>query len=87
MTTESRPASGILAAEVTKRVRERGLVVWVDADAQFTELVDGLATGAFGFSYPVVPFRGSYLELMLALEPYNRTAGSFRSTCSFTSPA
>lgn len=67
----STPASTLLAAEVAKRVRERGLVVWIDAEGQFTDLVDGLATGAFAFSYPVVPFRGSYLELMLALEPYN----------------
>ena len=44
--------------------------MWVDADRQYTGLVDALRDGAFGFSYPVVAYRGSYLELMLALEPY-----------------
>ncbi|WP_437553169.1 BREX-6 system phosphatase PglZ [Sorangium sp. So ce367] len=63
-------ASRALAAEVSKKVRERGLVVWVDADQQYTPLVDALRGGAFGFSYPVVAYRGSYLELMLALDPH-----------------
>ncbi|AUX22407.1 alkaline phosphatase [Sorangium cellulosum] len=63
-------ASRALAVEITKKVRERGLVVWIDADRQYTALVDALRDGAFGFSYPVVPYRGSYLELMLALEPH-----------------
>ncbi|WP_437310917.1 BREX-6 system phosphatase PglZ [Sorangium sp. So ce388] len=63
-------ASRALAAEVNKKVRERGLVVWVDSDQQYTALVDALRAGAFGFSYPVVAYRGSYLELMLALDPH-----------------
>ncbi|WP_437737382.1 BREX-6 system phosphatase PglZ [Sorangium sp. So ce1335] len=63
-------ASRALAAEVNKKVRERGLVVWVDADQQYTPLVDALREGAFGFSYPVVAYRGSYLEMMLALDQH-----------------
>ena len=65
-----RQASQALAAEVTRKVREQGLVVWIDADRQYTGLVDALRAGELGFSYPVVAYRGSYLELMLALEPY-----------------
>jgi hypothetical protein len=63
-------ASAALAAEVRKKVRETGLVLWLDVGAQYGDLVDALAGGAFAFSYPVVSLRGSYLELMLALEPY-----------------
>lgn len=70
MTTPEPIASQALAAEVSKKVRERGLVVWLDADNHYGAFTDALATGALGFSYPVVAFRGSYLELMLALEPY-----------------
>src|SRR5262245_40623321 len=63
-------ASEALAAGVKKQLRERALVAWLDAEGHYGPFVDALATGAFVFSYPVVPYRGSYLELMLALEPY-----------------
>jgi hypothetical protein len=63
-------ASFALTAELKKKVRERGLVLWLDADGAFASHVDALAAGAHDFAYPVVPFRGSYLKLMLALEPY-----------------
>jgi hypothetical protein len=66
----SQLASRALAAEVKKKVRERCLVIWLDADGSYTEHVDALATGALDFPYPVIPLRGSCLELMLALEPY-----------------
>ena len=68
--SESRAASAALAAEVAKKVRERCLVVWLDADRKYAGFIDALARGEFGFSYPVVTFRDSYLELMMALEPY-----------------
>lgn len=61
-------ASHALAAEVRKKVRERGLVVWLDAERQYGELARSLDT--FDFKYPVLAFDGSYLELMLALERY-----------------
>jgi hypothetical protein len=66
----SQLASRSLAAEVKKKVRERGLVVWLDADGSYAQHVDALATGELDFSYPVVTLRGSYLELMLALERF-----------------
>jgi hypothetical protein len=71
MTTDvSHLASEVLATEVKKKVRERALVLWLDAENHYGPFVDTLATGAQGFSYPVVPYRGSFLELMLALESY-----------------
>jgi hypothetical protein len=63
-------ASQRLAREVTKKVRDTGLVLWLDADRSYSTFVDALAKKAFDFDFPVVAFRGSYLELMLALEPY-----------------
>ncbi|MDQ2642183.1 MAG: hypothetical protein M3020_00085 [Myxococcota bacterium] len=63
-------ASARLAQELAKKVRDRGLVLWLDADRQYDAFVDALGRHELDFEYPVVGFRGSYLELMLALEPY-----------------
>lgn len=62
--------SRTLADEVKRKVRESGLVVWLDAERQYVELADALAKGAHDFQYPMVALRGSYLEVMLALEAY-----------------
>lgn len=63
-------ASARLAKELTKKVRDRGLVLWVDAERQYEPLVDALGRKELCFEYPVIALRGSYLELMLALEPF-----------------
>lgn len=63
-------ASRTLAAELTKKVRERGLVLWVDAEGHYEGFVDALGQAPLEFPYPVVGYRRSYLELMLALERY-----------------
>ncbi len=63
-------ASATLAAEVKKKVRESGLVVWLDAERRYGSLVQALDRHDHDFPYPVVSYGGSYLELMLALEPY-----------------
>ena len=57
------------AHELTRRCATPDLVLWVDAD-RVTRVREALAQKAFDFEYPVIAFRGSYLELMLALEPY-----------------
>lgn len=60
-----------LLEEIGDSIRQHGVVVWLDKDGHYTELVDELAAQSEkerGFA--VVPFRGSYLETMLALEPY-----------------
>jgi len=61
----SSPASSTLRGELRTKVRERGLLVWLDAEGQYSPFVDSL-----DLPYPIVRLRGSYLELMLALEPY-----------------
>lgn len=68
--TTTHVVSRTLADEVQRKVRERGLVLWLDAERHYIELVDTLAKGAHDFRYPVVSLRGSYLEMMLALEGY-----------------
>jgi hypothetical protein len=65
----SLPASRLLSSELTNKVRERGIVVWLDSDNRYTDLADGLRQ-KFDFRYPVVSFKGSYLELMLALKQF-----------------
>jgi len=58
-----------LERQVAAQVR-KGLVVWLDKDGLYTEFVDRLAERrAQGqFSAPVLAHRGSFLELMVALE-------------------
>ncbi len=68
--SESHRASEALVHEVKRKVRESGLVVWLDAEGIYGSLADDLAAGRFGFTYPVVSYRSSYLELMLALRDY-----------------
>ncbi len=66
------PASERLEAELKRVVKERGLVVWLDADNNYSgfavRLVERAKNGDFPF--PVFHFDGSFLELMLQLEKY-----------------
>lgn len=66
------PVSAKLRKELQDELEQQGLLVWLDSDRNYTAFVDDLVAqheqGAF--PYPVVAFRGSYLELMLALEKH-----------------
>lgn len=61
-----------LKKQVESRLRERGLVVWLDKEGIYTDFVDELQRRhqKGQFFAPVVGFRGSYLDTMFALEPY-----------------
>ena len=61
-----------LEAEITEQLRQKGIVVWLDKDAHYTAYVDRLSErhSQGDFFAPVVAFRGSYLEMILALESY-----------------
>lgn len=61
-----------LEAEVTEQLRQKGIVVWLDKDAHYNAYVDNLIERhqQKDFFAPVVAFRGSYLEMILALENY-----------------
>jgi hypothetical protein len=60
--------SATLEAEVLREVRRRGTVVWLDKDGTFTGFVDALI--ARNPTEPILAFRGSFLELLLALDPH-----------------
>jgi hypothetical protein len=66
------PASALLEQELAHEVRRQGIVVWLDRDASFTTFTEGLAArhAAGAFPYPVVGFKGSFLELLFALEAH-----------------
>jgi len=69
------PVSATLETELRKRVQRHGVVVWLDLDEHYNGVVDALAAkrAADQLPYEVHAWRGSHLELMLALE--DLTAG------------
>jgi len=60
------PVSTVLDAEVRKWVRRHGVVFWLDIDGHYSDFVEQRDAGELPFE--VHTFRGSYLELMLAIE-------------------
>ena len=69
--TELGPVSAVLEAELRAKTRRHGIVVWLDPDAHYASFVDRLITqrSENRLPYPVQTYRGSFLELMLELEP------------------
>ena len=63
--------SKTLELEVQSEVRRQGIVVWLDKDRSYLRFVDGLIArqGEGAFPFPVVAYRGSFLELMFQIEP------------------
>lgn len=72
----SGPVSAALEADLRSWVRRQGVVVWLDVDRHYTEFVDRLISiqTAGELPYAVYAFRGSYLDLMTALD--NVAAGT-----------
>ena len=72
MTIPHRSIATTLEEELKHELRQHGIVVWLDKDAAYNSYVDRLVERyqQEQFPFPVIPFRGSYLEMMLALEPY-----------------
>jgi PglZ domain len=64
--------ASVLEAEVKRELRQRGIVVWLDKDGYYNTYIDELIErhSRGEFYAPVVAFRGSYLEMLFALEPY-----------------
>lgn len=64
------PVSEFLEADVRGAIRRNRIVFWLDVDDHYSSFVDRLmaARAAGALPYPVYAFRGSYLELMLALQ-------------------
>lgn len=66
MTTVLGPVSTALEADLRTCARRHGIVVWLDVDGHYSSFVDKL--NELTVPYKVRAFRGSHLELMLALE-------------------
>jgi len=66
------PVSTALWQEVSSEVRRQGLIIWLDKDASYSHFVDQLAEKSTSgeIPFPVVGFRGSFLELLFKLERY-----------------
>jgi hypothetical protein len=64
------PVSATLEKELRRRVQRHGVVAWLDLDGHYSDVVDALAAqrAAGHLPYEVKAWRGSHLELMLALE-------------------
>lgn len=64
------PVSATLEVELREKVRKDGVVFFVDPKGHYTGFVDDLITRSRAglWPYPVRAYRGSFLELMLALE-------------------
>ena len=69
--TELGPVSAVLEAELRAKTRRHGIVVWLDPDEQYGSFVKRLISrrAENRLPYAVQSFRGSFLELMLELEP------------------
>ncbi len=72
MSGVSGPVSTAIEQEVLGELRRQGIVVWLDKDQSFNRFVDNLAArqAKGDFQFPVVGFRGSFLDLLFQLEPY-----------------
>jgi len=66
VTTVLGPVSTALEADLRTWARRHGIVVWLDVDGHYSSFVDRLTE--LVVPYQVRAFRGSHLELMLALE-------------------
>jgi hypothetical protein len=66
------PITAVLEAELKRELRQRGIVIWLDKDGYYNSYVDELIAryNRGDFFAPVVGFRGSYLEMVFALETY-----------------
>ncbi len=65
------PVSEVLEGELRAAVRRHGILVWLDLDDHYSAFVDDLVRrrAQGDLPYAVCVWRGSFLELLLALEP------------------
>lgn len=63
------PIADAIEKDVTDEARRHGLVLWLDTDRLYGQVAERMA-GKQDAAIPVVCFRGSYLETMLALESH-----------------
>ncbi len=61
--------SSVIEEEIEEKLRKYGIVVWLDKDKHYSVYVDQIVErhARGDFFAPVVAFRGTYLEMLLAL--------------------
>src|SRR5260370_22805796 len=61
-----------LEQDLLGELRRRGIVVWLDSTSAYSEFVDELLvrSQSHDCSCPVISFKGSFLQLVRALEPH-----------------
>lgn len=66
------PVSQVLEAEICAELGRQKILVWLDTEGSFTAFTDALAARSArgAFPYPVITFRGSFLETLFALETH-----------------
>ncbi len=66
------PVTATLEEELKQQLRRHGIVIWLDNRGAYSEYADALAARctAKDFPFPVVVFRGSFLETFLDLAPH-----------------
>jgi hypothetical protein len=62
------PVSATLECDLREWVRRHGVVFFLDPSDVYSGFIDQLATATTALPYAVVPYRGSYLEVLFALE-------------------
>ena len=65
--TDAAVVSKALEQEIRDEIRRHGIVVWLDKDDAYSGFVDALKKRS---EVPVLPFRGSFLELLLDLRDH-----------------
>lgn len=68
--TELGPVARAFEAELRELARQHGVIVWLDKHGVYTSYFDGLAqrVASGEFPFPVLRYRGSFLQLMLELD-------------------
>lgn len=61
--------SAHLEREIDLLVREKALIVWLDAEGTYSGFIDELAK-SWRFSAPIIAFRGSWLQLLTDLDSH-----------------
>jgi hypothetical protein len=71
--SEQGPVSALLHSWLRDEVRKHGIVFLLDQQGTWTSFIDRLmsSSGTSSTPFPVCAWRGSFLQLLIDLEPYN----------------
>lgn len=64
------PITQTLRTTLREELRDHPILIWLDKDSAYSTFVDKLRSDPSNFPAPVIAYRGSYLESMMALEAH-----------------